>query len=979
MNKKFLSAILFGALMVSSTGTFVSCKDYDDDIDELREQIKGLVTPESLATKIAELQTAITEAKTAASTELSAAKNALQTAIDAKADAATVSALQTKVTACEDKVTTLTTQLGTLETKISTLQTELQDAIDLKADQAALNALSLKVDGIAEEVSGVLGTTLSSVTLVPDLYIGGIEAIEFKSISYIAQKQGGETGLTNAETTNTLISNGETIAKYRLNPMTVTLANIDQAGVDFVANNAEVRSVIESPVTVNGLAIDQFGILSVKCKKTTTASLIPADGTINTVALKVPRADDNSQIVYSEYARLSETTITPRIAALPYTCETPVNHYADSTTIWASKVNGSPLEMVTKEVVYDDKSLDLLTLVTGCYYESDPATEHTQITKDELKTYGLEFRFAIPATVYNTNADNRTNQQQFALLDGTKILSKIPNGSTSNRAAVGKEPIVRVTLYDVNNKKIVDQRYLKIRWIDKVMEPVALDPVNLEATLGCDNVRGEITWEDFINNVYGAIKATKPDMSEEQFHQIYPAATSMTASYNYATTTSSNHLTYDATTNEAGDALALDWDIAADEILTIDQAVGYKDMVAEVTFTPNNIDYPVLTLKLTMKVKLPVLPSINGYYDNYWFEKYNTVDVYPVQFNTAAATANCRFYNNLMNAFTYDTGGTEFIVKNLPECGNWDLQFASAQPITGVTPNYVGTDPLTTPNVPFATFGAYQLLNGTVQALSTEWDNGHTSWCNNVAHKSCYLVAAPHVVANQSLLNPLADTYKADGIVPQTTHNKKITVKVFGAINAYNIVEVKKYDVCLVAPLKIDADLKGFFEDQIVSGSAIDCSDAFTLTDFAGYEVADIADDATKDEYHKWTKSLYTYYEVETPEFDLDNVVVGMAYINGSCVVDDNITAAEAAAHMNNNATGKGLTFAELLAKTNGNIKLSITKSPDNTKLIFKNNGGSGVEQECNVFIKASVKYGFGEVSKVVSTRVYPHGSAPQN
>ena len=35
MNKKFLSAILFGALMVSSTGTFVSCKDYDDDIDNV--------------------------------------------------------------------------------------------------------------------------------------------------------------------------------------------------------------------------------------------------------------------------------------------------------------------------------------------------------------------------------------------------------------------------------------------------------------------------------------------------------------------------------------------------------------------------------------------------------------------------------------------------------------------------------------------------------------------------------------------------------------------------------------------------------------------------------------------------------------------------------------------------------------------------------------------------------------------------------
>ncbi|WP_455660037.1 hypothetical protein [Phocaeicola faecalis] len=39
MNKKFLSAILFGALMVSSTGTFVSCKDYDDDIKDLQGQI----------------------------------------------------------------------------------------------------------------------------------------------------------------------------------------------------------------------------------------------------------------------------------------------------------------------------------------------------------------------------------------------------------------------------------------------------------------------------------------------------------------------------------------------------------------------------------------------------------------------------------------------------------------------------------------------------------------------------------------------------------------------------------------------------------------------------------------------------------------------------------------------------------------------------------------------------------------------------
>ena len=42
MNKKFLSAILFGALMVTSTGTFVSCKDYDDDIDEINKELTDL-------------------------------------------------------------------------------------------------------------------------------------------------------------------------------------------------------------------------------------------------------------------------------------------------------------------------------------------------------------------------------------------------------------------------------------------------------------------------------------------------------------------------------------------------------------------------------------------------------------------------------------------------------------------------------------------------------------------------------------------------------------------------------------------------------------------------------------------------------------------------------------------------------------------------------------------------------------------------
>ena len=53
MNKKFLSAILFGALMVTSTGTFVSCKDYDDDIDRIDNALNDIKS------KLSDLETKV--------------------------------------------------------------------------------------------------------------------------------------------------------------------------------------------------------------------------------------------------------------------------------------------------------------------------------------------------------------------------------------------------------------------------------------------------------------------------------------------------------------------------------------------------------------------------------------------------------------------------------------------------------------------------------------------------------------------------------------------------------------------------------------------------------------------------------------------------------------------------------------------------------------------------------------------------------
>ena len=98
MNKKFLSAILFGALMVTSTGTFVSCKDYDEDIENLRSQINNLATKSDVEAKLSQLQVAIDAAKAEA---IAAAKEADATALGDVA--AEVEAMLAKVQATVDE------------------------------------------------------------------------------------------------------------------------------------------------------------------------------------------------------------------------------------------------------------------------------------------------------------------------------------------------------------------------------------------------------------------------------------------------------------------------------------------------------------------------------------------------------------------------------------------------------------------------------------------------------------------------------------------------------------------------------------------------------------------------------------------------------------------------------------------------------------------------------------------------------------
>jgi regulator of replication initiation timing len=65
MNKRFLSTLLFGALFIASTSVFVSCKDYDDDIQNLQTQIDKAALKSELTALQSQLNDASTNATAA--------------------------------------------------------------------------------------------------------------------------------------------------------------------------------------------------------------------------------------------------------------------------------------------------------------------------------------------------------------------------------------------------------------------------------------------------------------------------------------------------------------------------------------------------------------------------------------------------------------------------------------------------------------------------------------------------------------------------------------------------------------------------------------------------------------------------------------------------------------------------------------------------------------------------------------------------
>lgn len=85
MKRKYFSALLMGALTIASVSTFTSCKDYDDDIDNLQSQIDkaGLQSDiDALKTQLQDAASTASAAKTTAESALAKANAAVKADVE---------------------------------------------------------------------------------------------------------------------------------------------------------------------------------------------------------------------------------------------------------------------------------------------------------------------------------------------------------------------------------------------------------------------------------------------------------------------------------------------------------------------------------------------------------------------------------------------------------------------------------------------------------------------------------------------------------------------------------------------------------------------------------------------------------------------------------------------------------------------------------------------------------------------------------
>lgn len=515
--------------------------------------------------KITEIVAKITEAKTAADNAQQTASEALGK-VDGLIKALGVYAkegeLAAKITALENEDVRLdTTKLSIAEfdkyfdvaikkacttpegevykTVYVPLETEINKVSeDLTAVENALNA---KISALW----GVFNTELRGLVFVPNLYVDGIEAVEYTYGSFgtikfeknpgsefIYDTKDGRQAAYQAykESYGFVRVNPAVAVEYEMNPSSAVVSAENALNVlTREAESVNTRSDVAADYEASFVGIKNGNLtVNLKSNRKEIYDQIGrperSSEDITVFALQATvRKGDKDTTVTSDYARIYETPLY--IEAIAYNndkghddnvCEElPTNHLY-------KEARGAVINSPELTVDYK-KTLDIKNLLETHYSISSPTSAQkygVYETDYPENDYRLSYRFELVDYCYFEGAVDgtgilakNTSESSFATIDPVKgILTPGVNGEVSP-ATIDRQPLVRVTLV-TENGDIVAVGYIKV--LIKPEDYITADFTKF--TFGADNcdVVDTTFAEVDMKKIYDAV-----DLTKDEFDEVY--------------------------------------------------------------------------------------------------------------------------------------------------------------------------------------------------------------------------------------------------------------------------------------------------------------------------------------------------------------------------------------------------------------------------------------------------------------------------
>lgn len=734
-----------------------------------------------------------------------------------------------------------------IDAAINELDTEIRKYVDGKFDaiNVTLDSLQDQLDALQSNINtvkDVLTFRLTSLSLIPSEYQGGIPTMSFFTLHYY-EKQYNKTKhewevIQGKDPI--IVDNEKTFVEYWVNPSKITKDYLKS--VQFVTSTATTRagSLIE---TTGDFEITDSK-LRVYAKKTSTGSLDPTNpNTINIFALKAVLADKSLTedeikngtdiAVYSEYAKFTEQVFTPFIAKRNQ--ETGITDPSNTYYSYSEVYGAGEGANIATDVVYNEV-FDLNDIVGVAY------GVNSTMDLDYLKSFGVTFRYAAQDLDSYELGASKTDQQKFVTTDMYgHVQAKTLTGEGDKKSAIGKEPIVRVQMVDTlrgNKNRVLDERYFKIRFVaeklvDKNIEYNYVKPIVLT---GCstDYSTSEFTWD-----VMTKVVLEQLGMSFDEFSKVYTNNT-----WN-----GSGKVTVDFDEISAGSA-PLVWTLSNDDIKEIPQSNPSKVFTGKLTFSdPNGLNPNIiLTLKVTVRVDVP---AFAGYVASLWTNNNTVYELAPVRYDGQGAR-QVKYSNNLLSGFNLIDNTYLLTTFKENPCRVWEMQFSNANQPEGYAP---------ASKTPALNNSGYSLKKGGSAAATLAYAAGHTVWgAGNMTDVTFNLTK---------------------NAVGKELVGKRVNVTVWAKINEYNTYQIGSYYISILEPFKFTmTDPKDAFVDAQSSGSTVNVEGAYKVEEVKG-GVVEIG------------KPIASYYGLSV-RWDVANTKIGMKEEGGNVVVDDNLTGESA-------------------------------------------------------------------------------------